>query len=164
MSEATRSPNSNELTHDGTAERAPKRRRCPTLVIMVAAFVLLHAVVNMVYALLFFSTTVFALPAFFKGLLGIAVAIGLLNLRESWRLFLVLVTGISLPILPLLFLAVVLSSDFAHVMSQLSGVDTWVVKLAPALGFAMFLWMFRTLIRPDVKRAFESREQANLAT
>ncbi len=139
MSEATRNQNSNESMHDDTTERAPKRRRCPTLVIMVAAFVLLHAVANIVYAMFFFSTTVFALPALFKGLLGIAIAIGLLNLREGWRLFLVFVTGISLPILPLCFLAVVLSSDFAHAMSQLSGVDTWVVKLAPALGFAMFL-------------------------
>ncbi len=50
-------------------------------------------------------------------------------------------------------------------VSNLSVVDSrGVGVLAIALEFAMFLWMFITLMRSDVKRAFESGEQETLAT
>ena len=87
-----------------------------------------------------------------------------LNLKEGWRIFLLITTVLSLLILPFYFLAMVFSFEFTLLMSKLSGVDSRAVGLlAIAVGFAICLWMFRTLMRPDVKRAFEAGWQETLA-
>ena len=102
---------------------------------------------------------------FVKGLLGIAAARGLLNLSAGWRTFMLVVTGLGIPILPLYFLAMIFSSDFVLFVSEMSGIDSWVAsELGIALGFALFLYIFVTLRRPDVKSAFESGGQENFAS
>ena len=157
MSEATRSDNSKKSTHDRAAERARKALRCPERVKLVAAIILLLAVMNFYYSHLFLSTPVLATLAFFKGLLGIAAAIGLVKLRNGWRIFVLITMGLSLLVLPFYFLAIVLSSDISRLVSELSGIDSRVgIAIAIAFGFAMCLWMIRSLIRPDVERAFDS--------
>ena len=141
-----------------------QRRNVPRSVKMVALVCLFGAVVNCSYSILFFSTGVFAPLAFLKGLFGIAVAVGVLNLKEGWRIFLLVITGLGLLVLPFYFLAMVFSSEFVLLMSRLSGVDSRATGLlAISVGFAMFLFMFITLMRPDVKRAFEAGRQETLA-
>lgn len=157
MAEAARNEVANESTH-------AQRQNIPTPVKMVAAVYLLGAVVHSFYFFFFVSTAVaelnfwrcaFAAGSFFKVWLSIALARGLLNLSEGWRAISLITSGLGVLILPFYFLAVIFSSDFALLVSKLSGIDSLVVvKLVPAIGFAMFLWMFRTLIRPDVNRAF----------
>ncbi len=140
-----------------------QRQNVPRSVKMVAAVCLLGAVINCFYSFFFFSTAVFAPLAFLKGLFGIAVAVGVLNLKEGWRIFLLVITGLGLLVLPFYFLAMVFSSEFTLLISKLSGVDSRAVGLlAIAIGFAMCLWIFRTLMRPDVKRAFEAGWQETL--
>ncbi len=141
-----------------------QRQDVPKPVTMVVAACLLLAIVNLSYTLFYlFSTPVLAPLTLVRGLLGIAAARGLLNLSAGWRTFMLVVTGLGIPILPLYFLAMIFSSDFVLFVSEVSGIDSWVAsELAIALGFALFLWIFVTLQRPDVKSAFESGGQENL--
>ena len=138
-----------------------QRQNIPTPVKMVAAAYLLMAVVNFCYFFFLLSAApCLTPPTLFKVLLSIAAAIGLLNLREGWRIFTLFITGLGLLILPLYSLAIFFSSDFVLLVSRLSGIESWIgLELVVALSFAMCLWIFRTLMRPDVKRAFESGEQ-----
>ena len=87
-----------------------QRHNVPSSVKVVAVVCLFGAVVNCFYSFLFFSTAVFAPLAFFKALFGIAVAVGVLNLKEGWRIFLLVITGLGLLVLPFYFLAMVFSS------------------------------------------------------
>ena len=141
------------------------RQDTPRSIRMVAAVMLLLGVVNLSYFLFYLSTVpFFAMAALVKTVLSIAAAIGLLRLSEGWRIFILVTTGLGLPILPFYFLLILLSSDFALAVSGLSGIDSRAgLELAVALGFAVFLWIFRTLARPDVERAFQLRKQPHLA-
>ena len=151
------SNNLNELIHDSRAERPTTDLRCPTPVRRVAAVLVPLAVFQFFWAVVSFSTSVLAPAAFIKGLLGIAIAIGLLNLRQGWRVFLLITTGLGLVGLPLYFLAVLFSPNFAHWFAELSGIESrLVIALVIAVHFAVFLWMFRSLLRADVGRAFNS--------
>jgi hypothetical protein len=133
-----------------------QKQNVPMSVKMVSSVCLVFAIVDCSYAC-FFSTAVLAPFAFVEGLLFIAVAVGLLNLKEGWRVFMLILTGIGLLLAPVYFLAIVSSSNIAHSVSNLSGVDSrGVGGLAIVLSFAMCLWMFITLRRSDVKRTFES--------
>ena len=158
MSERTRSENPNESTHDGTATLA--RLRCPRPVKMIAAVYLLLAVFNFLYLVFFVSTVPLAPLALIKVVLCIAVAIGLLNLQAGWRIFTLITSGLCVLVLPFYFLAVVFSSDVLLFVFGQSGIDSRVViELIVALHFAIFVWVPRTLMLPDVKRAFESGQQ-----
>ena len=155
MSERTRSENPNESTYDGTAALA--QLRCPRPVKMIAAVYLLLAVFNFLYVVFFVSTVPLAPLALIKVVLCIAVAIGLLNLKSGWRIFTLITSGLTVLVLPFYFLVVVFSSEF---VSEQSGIDSpIVIELILALHFAIFVWVLRTLMLPDVKRAFESGEQ-----
>ncbi len=155
MSEITRSENPNESTHDGTAALA--QLRCPRPVKMIAAVYLLLAVFNFLYVVFFVSTVPLAPLALFKVVLCIAVAIGLLNLKSGWRIFTLITSGLTVLVLPFYFLVVVFSSEF---VSEQIGIDSpIVIELILALHFAIFVWVLRTLMLPDVKRAFESGQQ-----
>jgi len=122
------------------------------------------AAVNFFYSFYFFSNTVLVSLTFLKGLLGIGAALGLLNLRDGWRLFVLITTGLSLLGLPFYFLAIVLSSELSRLVSELSGIESRVgITFAIALGFAMCLWICRTLLRPDVETAFYSARQEHPA-
>jgi|TARA_Y100000310_G_scaffold279711_3_gene299003 hypothetical protein len=140
-----------------------QRQDVPKPVKMVVAACLLLAIVNLSFSLFYlFSTPVLAALALVKGLLGIAAARGLLNLSAGWRIFMLVVTGLGILILPLYFLAMIFSSNFVLFVSEVSGIDSWVaLALGIALGFALFLYIFVTLLRPDVKSAFESGRQEN---
>ena len=102
--------------------------------------------------------------------MSIAAAIGLLNLRPGWRTFTIFISGLGVLILPFYVLATIFSTDFVLFVSEMSGVDSLVVMLfAEIFGFALFLFMLICLMRPDVKNAFQTREQqsgeqATLAT
>ena len=132
---------------------------------MVAAVILLMAVVNFVYSFCFFSNTVLASLAFLKGLCGIAAALGLVNLRDGWRLFVLITLGLSLLALPFYFLTIVLGSEISRLVSELTGIESRVgIALAIALGFPLCIWMCKTLLRPDVERAFCSGGQQYTGT
>lgn len=63
----------------------------------------------------------------------------------------------SILVLPLYLLAIVLSDDISRLVSQLPGIDSQGgIALMIVIALGTFLWMFRTLIRPDVERAFSS--------
>ncbi len=151
-----------------------RRQDVPMPVKMVAAAFLMGAVAHSWVFFCFVSTArldplgiallkvALSIPTALKVLLGIAMARGLLNLSEGWRAFSLVILVLGVLVLPFYFLVVVFSSEFALLVSQLIGINSWVVKLGLAAAFAMFLLMFRTLIRPDVERAFESGGQQNL--
>jgi hypothetical protein len=142
-----------------------QRQNIPMPVKMVAAAYLLLAVLNVAYSFFFFSISPVAPLAIFKALVGIAAAIGLLRLRSGWRTFSLVISLMSVLVLPFYFLGVLLSPDFLLFVSTMSGVDSVaVIEFAVVLGFAMFLWICITLMRPDVKTAFESKQQKNFAT
>ena len=98
-----------------------------------------------------------SLASLIKALLCIAAAFGLLKLKSGWRLFSLIISRLGVLVLPFYFLALVLNSDLVLVASNLSGIDSWVVKLMPVVAFAQFLVMFIILMLPDVKRTFAMR-------
>ena len=169
MAEAARNEVASESMHN-------QRQSIPTPVKMVVAVYLLGAAGHLFILYSAASTAPFvavplasfrvfvSLASLIKALLCIAAAFGLLKLKSGWRLFSLIISGLGVLVLPFYFLALVLSSDLAHLASNLCGIDSWVVKLVPVLGFAMFLVMFIILMRPEVKRAFESGKQEQLAT
>ncbi|MEO2018738.1 MAG: hypothetical protein ABGZ53_30690 [Fuerstiella sp.] len=167
MSETTANKNPYESSHDGNFEPAAHGGRCPGPVKMVAAGILLMAAVNLSYSFFFFAVSkhLIASLAFCKGLLGIAAALGLLNLKDGWRFFVLVTTGLGVLILPFYFLAIVLSSDLSRFVSDLSGIDSrGGIAVAIALFFAMFLWICRTLVRPDIEKAFHAERQQRSVT
>ncbi len=145
----------------------------PKPVKMVAAVFLVGAVVHLSIFFCLVSTAPFAplaiallkvllsIPTALKVLLGIAMAHGLLNLSEGWRVFSLVILVLGVLVIPFCLLVVVSSSEFALLVSQLIGINSWAVKLGLAAAFAMFLLAFVTLIRPDVERAFGSGGQQN---
>ena len=159
MAEAATNEVPRQSTHD-------QRRSIPTPVKVIAVFYLLMSVVNLCHFFSYLSVVpIFALPALLKALLGIAAAIGLLKLRDGWRVFTLIVTGLGLLSLPVYALVIFFSSDFALFASRLlllpklPGIDSWIVlELVVALMLVMCLWILRTLLRPEVARAFEARE------
>jgi hypothetical protein len=142
-----------------------QRQDVPTPVKKVAAIYLLLAVTSCLYFVFLVSTMPVAWFALVKMPLSIAVAFGLLNLREGWRKSSVFISGYAVLVIPFECLAIHFSSDFHLFMSRVSGIDSSILlSLVLVLSFVMFLWMFITLRRPDIKRAFESGGQGTLAT
>ena len=138
----------------------------PKSVKMVSAGFLLMAMVDVYYFILFLFTAPEFVPfALIDGLLLIALAVGLLNLSGGWRTFSLVITGLGVLVFPPCFLALVFSSDFFLLVSEHSRIDSLVaLEVAVVFYCASLLWMFITLRRPDVKRAFESGGQETLAT
>ena len=80
---------------------------------------------------------------------------GIARLRDGWRKFSVFISGYAVLVIPIEFLAILLSSDFKLFISRPSGIDSWIVlEFVLILAFAIFLWMFVTLTRPNVKKGF----------
>ena len=93
------------------------------------------------------------------------MCLGLLKLSEGWRLFTIFVTGLTVLVLPLYFLLMIFLSDFHRFISTLYGIDSWIViQASVTFSFALSLWVFITLGRPDVKRAFNSVSHMPLET
>lgn len=103
----------------------------------------------------------FAPMALLKGLFALVVAYGLLNLREGWRLFVVIVTAMGIVVLPLYLLGVVFSSAFGNFVSTVSGINSLLfIQLFIAGAFLMYLWTYYALTRPSIRVAFSTRKQA----
>ena len=143
-----------------------QQKNIPMPVKIVAVVFLLWAVANFLYSILFFTSSVAAPIAMFKGIFSIIMAFGLLNLSSAWRTFTLLITAFGLILLPFYFLGILFSAEFVAFVSELSGIDSQLIMaLAIAVSFFVFLWVFFLLRRPDVTRAFESnRKQESLAT
>ena len=92
------------------------------------------------------------------------MARGLLNLSEGWRAITLILSGFGVLVLPFLSLVTVFGSEFTLLVSQLFGINLWVVKLGPPAALAIFLLALVTLTRPDIVRAFESGGREPLAT
>jgi len=142
-----------------------RSQNIPKPVKTVAATFLMFTAFHFLYSFFFSPDNFAAVAALFKGLFGIAIAFGLLKLRAGWRMLSVFISGLSCVVLPIYFLAIIFSSDFVLFMTGLSGINSRVIiELILALGFVMFLWIYITLSRPDVKKAFESEKLESLAT
>jgi hypothetical protein len=147
-----------------------QKQNVPKPVKMVAALHLVFAVVNLLGFIFFVATMPIAWFGIPKAILSVATAIGLLNLSNGWRTFSLIISGFAILIVPFEVLAMFLSSDFFLSVSKMTGIDSWVgIQFVLAFSFLAFLWIFITLMRPDVKRAFESGEpqsgkQETLAT
>ncbi len=97
-----------------------------------------------------------AFGSLFKGVIGIALGLGLLNLNIGCRAVMLFILGLGLPVIPLEALALVMSDAFASFVVELTGFQSMSTMLiGMALGFALFLWMFLMLMREDVRNAFE---------
>lgn len=134
-----------------------QRQNIPKPVKMVAGVCLLGAIPQFLYFVIFVTTTPIAWFGLGKALFGIVMAIGLLNLRPGWRTFTVFITGLGVLVLPFYVLATIFSTEFVQFVSELTGIQsTSVMLFAEVVGFAMFLFIFICLTRPDVKKAFQS--------
>ena len=92
-----------------------------------------------------------------KVVLYIAITVGLLNLSEGFRKFLVFLSGFSLIVIPIAFSTFAISPEIFLEFAEISVVQSRVaMELILVILFAVLLSMFITLRRPDVKRAFES--------
>ncbi len=142
-----------------------QKQSIPRPVRMAAAVCLLLAVLHCCSVVFLVSTTPIAWFGLGKALLSIAAAIGLLNLRRGWRTFMVIVSGLSVLVLPFYVLATIYSTDFVSFASEMSGVDSVAVMLfAEVLGFAAMLFILICLLRADAKRAFDCGEPEIAAT
>lgn len=125
---------------------------------------LLLALLNFLYALYFFTMVPIAPIAVLKMFLCIACACGLLKLIDGWWAFMVFIAGFALLVIPFEILLMVSSAEFYEFVASLTGIRSRAVLVTPlVVAFATFLWMFMTLRRGDVARAFDS-EQATPAT
>jgi hypothetical protein len=155
MSESIESNLQIRRSHDETPEGRSRDVGCPKLVKVVTSVVLLIAGVNFFASWCHSQNAVLASLAFVKGVIGVAAGLGLLKLKNGWRILVLFTTGLSILVLLFYFLAVVLSSKIASFVSQLSGIDSRTgISLILALGFIGSLWMFKTLLHPDVEKAF----------
>ena len=139
----------------------------PNTVKAVAAVQFLFALLHFWY-FYFISSSVTSDPALFfapiallKGMFALVIAHRLLSLREGWRLFVVIVAGIGIVVLPVYFLAAIFSSAFGSFLSTMSGISSLlIIQIFVAAGFLMFLFTFYALTRPNIKIVFSTRKQA----
>jgi hypothetical protein len=143
-------------------EYRPVPLRLPTALTVVAwlfAFEGLSAAIDVLYALTHAKTSLQL------GVLSIFIARGLLKLRRGWRKFALFMLWFQMIILPLFALCMVVGTgnvdfEWTHIRLPSSMAGAVVV-----LGlFALSLWEYRVLIRPDVRRLFYlgERERAVL--
>ena len=97
--------------------------------------------------------------------MSIVAAIGLLKLISGWRTFTIIISGLGVLVLPFYALATIMSTDFVLFLTEMSGIESRAVMLlAETVAFAMVLFMLICLMRPDVKKAFQSGKQEVVAT
>jgi hypothetical protein len=133
-----------------------KKQNAPKSVRMVAAVCLLFVVFNLYFFFFRLSTApIIASLSLMKAIVGIAMTLGLRRLSEGWRVLMVFVTGLGVLMLPFYFAALSLSSELLKFASEHSGVQSRIaMQLFLVVAFALSLFMFLTIRRPDVKEAF----------
>lgn len=126
---------------------------------------MLFVAFNLFYFVFLVSTApVIASLSLIKVIVGIAMAVGLLKLSEAWRVVVVFVTGLGVVGLPFYLVALSLSSEFFEFASEQSGVTSRAaMQLFLIVAFALTLFMFLTLRRPEVREAFLPERDARTA-
>jgi hypothetical protein len=91
------------------------------------------------------------------GILGLFIGPGLLRLSRGWRtcaLVFLWITMIGLPMVALLFLVTSGPLDFTLFGQKVGDASKGLGILVAALLFALAVWQYRVLTRPDVRRLF----------
>ncbi|SRR6266511_2070329 len=81
------------------------------------------------------------------GILYFPIAYGLFNLRNGWRVCAMVFLWFGLILLPIIFVVGLFGTNVARIPG-------WVVSVETIPFFLIFLWQYRVLVRPDVRRLF----------
>jgi hypothetical protein len=93
------------------------------------------------------------------GVLGIFIGIGLLNLRDGWRICGLVFIWIALILVPIVFLIMLSSSgplDFSLFGQKVGYVSKGVIIIPGLLLYALLLWERWVLSRSDIKVLFQN--------
>lgn len=96
------------------------------------------------------------LPLHF-GVLGVFVGIGLLRFSRAWRtcaLVFLWIAIISLPLVALVFLFVAASVNYTLFWRNVGEGSRGIGVALAAVLFALMLWQYRVLTRPDIRKMF----------
>jgi hypothetical protein len=91
------------------------------------------------------------------GVLGLFIGPGLLRLSRGWRtcaLVFLWIAMIGIPIVAILFMAAAESLDFTLFGQKVGHASKELGIVLAALVFALAVWQYRVLTRPDVRRLF----------
>jgi len=96
------------------------------------------------------------------GVLGIFIGIGLLNLRNGWRICGLVFIWVALIIAPIIFLLMMTHSgplDFNVFGQKVGHVHQGVVILPFLALYALILWQRWVLSRPDIRALFQRNSE-----
>ena len=147
-----------------------QRQNVPTSVKMVAVICLLFSTLNFALSVFVIATAHTFAPfsatiGLLKVVLFIAVTVGLLNLSEDYRKLMLLISGLTLLVYPIVFSIFAISPEVFLEFAEISIVKSRVAtQITLAIVFVVLLWIFITLRRSDVKGAFKPGGQETLAT
>jgi hypothetical protein len=131
-----------------------QHQSAPLSLKIVAALFILSGISSIIEVI--FSLTQGRL-SFNFGVLGVVIGIRLLRFSRTWRicaLIFIWIALICLPLVALVFLFLAVSVNYI-IFWQNVGPGSRVVGAAlAALLFALALWQYRVLTRPDIRRLF----------
>jgi hypothetical protein len=133
----------------------PSRPKPPTSLVVVAVLFILggaSAVFEAIIALLHGSVDLNF------GVLGLFIGPGLLRFSRGWRTCALVFTWLGLlglPIIAVMFLISSLPLDITVVGQKVGNLSKFIGVFAGVTIFALTVWQYRVLTRPDVRRLFK---------
>lgn len=121
---------------------------------IVAALFILGGISSIIDAIIRLTEGTFPLDF---GVLGLFVGIGLLRLSRPWRtcaLVFLWIALISLPLIALVFLFLAASVNYTIFWQNVGPGSRAIAVALAALLFAVALWQYRVLTRPDIRKLF----------
>ena len=91
------------------------------------------------------------------GVLGVVIGIGLLRFSRTWRtcaLIFIWIALICLPLVALVFLFLAASVNYIIFWQQVGPGSRAIAVALAALLFAVTVWQYRVLTRPDIRKLF----------
>ena len=91
------------------------------------------------------------------GVLGVVIGIGLLRFSRAWRtcaLVFLWIALISLPLVALAFLFLAGAVNYTIFWQEIGPASRVIGVVLAALLFAVALWEYRALTRPDIRKLF----------
>ena len=128
---------------------------------IVAALFILGGISSIIDAII--RLTQGTLPLNF-GVLGLFVGIGLLRFSRAWRtcaLVFLWIALLSLPLVAMVFLFVAASVNYTIFWQNIGPGSRVIGVVLAALLFAVALWEFRVLTRPDIRKLFGLSPEPN---
>lgn len=131
-----------------------QRGNLPTSLIVVAVLFILFGVLSVFEVLI---ALLHGRISINLGVLNLFVGLGLLRLSRGWRtcgLVFLWIALIGLPLFALLILATARPLDLSLFGRKIGHAHDGLGLLVAAAMFALVLWEYRVLTRPDVRRLF----------